>query len=331
MNNNRLNIVAVDNNKNPGDQPKSGLSNRKMQRQETQAYFDRLWLVDAEHMDPLRNCRERERVDRTLQLIKDQIDLAGKTAADLGCGSGVLTRRLRDAGAKVDAIDISGNALKLLKEKGTENIQPIQDFVPMTILKDDSYDLVMSTELIAVLPHEVYRLYFSEMSRLVKPEGQVVCSTLIDINSEDALQRFGALAETEFKIDQWVFSYHLCHIRISDFFKAPSRFVRASRDSEYRHRELDRRYSISRWWFRLNSSKAAAAFWFIFQYPCKPFVYLLRQNRSILLGLEKFCKFLWSDSGISHAIFIGKRRPMLETLPANEIPKELKHKKQVWE
>jgi 2-polyprenyl-3-methyl-5-hydroxy-6-metoxy-1,4-benzoquinol methylase len=331
MENKRLKIVKTDNNIQNKAEDQSPLSNRKMHRKELQARFDRLWLIDAEHMDPLRNCMERDRIERTMTLIQTTLSLSGKLVADLGCGSGVLTRKTRDAGAKVDALDISVNALKILREHRMDNIEAIQDYVPMTTLKDDSYDLVVSTELIAWLPEDEYRLYFSELARLVKLDGHVVCSTQIDINSDDALQRFANLAETEFKIDKWILSHHLCYLRITDFFKAPARFAKASHDNEYRLRELNRRYGFSQWWFRMNSTKAPAFLWSLIQYPLKPIVGLLRQNRTLLLCLEKICSFFWSQSGISHAIFIGQRRPMLEILPKNEIPKELKHKKQLWE
>lgn len=327
MENNRLNILQNDLNKGPPSSP----SPRKEKRIELQAKFDRLWLVDPKHMDPMRNCMERERINRTMDLVEKFLVLDGKKAADLGCGSGVISRKLRDAGATVDAVDISKNALKTLEQSPSEMIHPIHEYVPMTTLKDDCYDLVLSTELIANLPSDEYRLYFSELSRIVKSDGYVVCSTLIDINSEDALQRFANLAETEFRIDKWIFSHHLCYLRLADFIKAPERFARASRDKEYRLREFDRRFGISKIWFRLNSSKPVGVFWTVVQYPLKPILKWIRQSRSILIALEKICSFLWSDSGISHAIFIGQRRPMVEILPQDEIPKELKHKKQVWE
>lgn len=331
MENKRLKVVETDNQINNKNENTSSHSNRKMQRKAVQARFDRLWLIDPEHMDPCRNCMERERIDRTMTLIQSTCSLKDKLVADLGCGSGVLTRKIRDEGAQVDAVDISGNALKILQENQMHNINAIQDYVPMTTLKDDGYDLIISTELVALLPEDEFRLYFSELARLVKLDGYVVCSTEIDINSEDALQKFANLAETEFKIEKWVLSYHLCYLRVVDFFKAPARFARAASDNEYRSREINKRYGINQWWFRLNSTKGPAFLWSLIQYPFKPILGLLSQNKTVLLCLEKVCSFLWNQSGISHAIFIGQRRPMLEVLPKDEIPREIKHKKQLWE
>lgn len=319
----KLNIVTT-------DVLQPAPNGRLSRRKEAEARFDRLWLVSPEKMNPLRNIRERERVDRTLDLLK-AIDLKGKRIVDLGCGGGVISRRLRDRGAEVDAVDISGNALKILSSQNLDHIRPIQDYAPTTKLPDDAYDIVLCTELIGFLSREEHRMLFSELARLVKPDGRVVCSSALDINSLDALQQFGDLAETELKIDQWVFSYHLCWIRLNDFFIAPARFARAWRDPEYRLQALDKRHGISRWWFRLNCHAFPGVLWSLIQILSAPIVKLLKTNRGLLLALEKFCRFFWSESGISHALFMGQRKPLYVPPPENELPRETKHKKQLWE
>ena len=89
----RLNIVEVEPLKNGQNKPKSSYAGGKARRMETQAYFDRLWLVDPDHFDPAHKCMELERLDRTLQLINEKLPLKDKTVADLGCGSGELSRK----------------------------------------------------------------------------------------------------------------------------------------------------------------------------------------------------------------------------------------------
>lgn len=330
MSDKRLNIVSVGNEKSPKDRSYN-YAGGKTRRMETQAYFDRLWLIDPEQFNPLRNCLEQERLQRTFKIIQKHLDLQDKKAVDLGCGSGVFSRMLRDAGCSVDALDISENALKKLKESDMARMRAIQDYVPSTTLPDYAYDLVVCAELIADLNSDEYRLLISELVRLVKKEGFIVGSTALDINSMDALQRFADLVETEVHIDEWSFGYHRLYIRLSDFFEAASRFVRAGRDPEYRSRGLKERYGLSRWWFNLNSARIPSMLWSLLQWPCKPFVHILKNNRTLLLSLEKICKFFWSTSGITEAIFIGKCRPMLMELPPEERPKEMKHKRQVWE
>lgn len=326
MKHDRLNIIDVAN----VDTAATGT--RKLnRREEARAKFERLWLIEPEQFNPQRNEMERTRMERTLNLIKQFISLEAVEIVDLGCGSGVLAEQLADEAAQVLALDIASNALKVVQAKAIPNIKTTQDYVPNTLLNDNAFDIVISTELIGYLESDQYRLYFSELARVVKPNGNVVCSTAIDIDSIDSLQRFAALAETEFLITKWVFSYHYLYIRLLNFLNAPSNFVRASKESEYRKKEIEKKGAIVRWWFATNSSPLAAFFWTPIQYLLKPLIELFRQSRVILNSLENVSQFIWSDSGISHAIFIGARRPLIEPPAPEKEPVERKHRKEVWE
>jgi 2-polyprenyl-3-methyl-5-hydroxy-6-metoxy-1,4-benzoquinol methylase len=328
MEHNPLKIVSVET-----TQPEARrvLNRRNAQREEMQARMDHLWHQNPEQFNPLRNCSERERLERTLHLIREYSHLSDQFAVDLGCASGVFSKKLRDAGASVHAVDVSSLALNKLRESEAHHIEAIQDCLPDTSLKDNTYDLVVCTDVIGFLNPQDYRLLFSELSRLVKSEGFVVCSTALDINTEDPLDKFAKLAETEFNISKWKMSYHLLHIRLSDFFEAPARFVRASREPDYRHREVEKRKGFSRLWFQWNSAYAPSFLWYPLYILATPIVSLLQQSRYLMIVLEKITHFLWNESGISHAIFIGQRRPLVYPLPREEKPRELKHKKQVWE
>lgn len=319
MSNQRLNIIE------------SPVSKKITRREEAIKNIEKLWEENPEQFNPDRNAMERERINRTFQLISNHLPLQNLKAADLGCGIGILTKKLSEAGSQVTALDLAPQALKAVEGLNLDRVKRVQDYLPNTMLKDNAYDLVLSTDVIAFLNQDQYRLYFSELCRLIPENGHVVCSSPIDIHSEDAIQRFAALAETEFEIEEWVLSYHAYYIRLQGFLSAPSKFAKAWKNKEYRQEELDQRRSMNRAWFRLNSSPILGAFWSVGEYVFKPFVHVLRQNRSILLGLESLCRFLNTDSGISHALFIGKRRPLTEHLEEEEIPQERKHKKEVWE
>jgi 2-polyprenyl-3-methyl-5-hydroxy-6-metoxy-1,4-benzoquinol methylase len=329
MKENRLNIIAVENGPTAPNTPPVTL--QKKRREEAKAKFERFWLIDPEKFNPLRNCMERERIARTWNLMLDFFSPEEKQIADLGCGSGVLAKKLAEHKAKVHGIDIASNALKLIEECKIENLTTAQDYVPRTMLKDDYYDVVISTELIANLPADEYRMYFSELSRIMNPKGFVICSTPIDFASEDALQRFASLAETEFKIEQWVFSYHYLYIKLLNFLKAPSHFVKAKNDPEYRQRELSERSSIGHWWFKLNSKAIPAALWTPVAFIMRPIVKFFQQSHFVLNSFEKISRFIWSESAISHAIFLGIRRPLVTHMPEAEQPVERKQRKQVWE
>lgn len=301
----------------------------KIKKQQAEAYFERLWLIDKEQFNPDTNCMGRLRLERTLELIHNYLSPETKTICDLGSGFGIFAKHFRDKGAKVDAVDIAKNALDHLKNE--PDITPLQQYIPYTRLEDDHYDLVLSTELIAYLPREDYRLYFSEISRLVKKEGFAVCSTPIDIYSDDALQRFASLAETEFDIEKWVFSYHYLWIKLHAFLHGPTTFIKASSDSRFRKEQIEKRRGVSRAWFNFNSSKIAAFFWTPFRWLFQPCLNIVRNNKKFLTSLESFSRFLWQDQAISHAIFIGKRRPLAQPPPDNMLPIERKAKKIVWE
>jgi chemotaxis methyl-accepting protein methylase len=207
----------------------------------------------------------------------------------------------------------------------------VQDALPSTKLDDDAYDLVLCTDVIGYLNSKDYRLLMAELSRLVKRTGHVVCSTAIDINSEDALQRFGSLAETEFEIEEWQFSYHLLLLRLKRFFEAPAQYVNAAKAAEMRKQGLSQRQGLSHLWYKLNTSQPAKWLWQPIKWFFNPVNYFLRQSQGLMIFLEKICKFFWSESGISHAIFLGKRRAFVIPTKADLESRELKGKRQVWE
>lgn len=299
-------------------------------RVEAEAKFDRLWHSEPERFDYSGNEKEKLRLLRTLELIEEKSSISGKSIVDLGCGKGYLAREMAKGGAcRVDAVDISKLALKELEGDKGEVIHPRCDYVPRTLLDDESYDIVIATELIAELDESQYRLFFSELARLVKREGFVVCSTAIDLSSEDALQRFADLASTELEVIKWRFSYHYLAIKFADFFAAPSRFLRAASDPRFRKEMLKSSTPLSKWWFRINSSKPLSFFWRLLAPLSSPLSRLFVSNRPLLLALERATKALFSESGISDALFIAKRRPL--AFPPEKRPHELKHKKEVWE
>jgi len=263
-------------------------------------------------------------------LVQDKCDPETTVVVDLGCGDGVLTARYSDKVKHVDAVDVASNALKRVKGDNRKNIQLLQDCLPHTKLKDDFYDIVNSTEVIAFLAEKDYRPYFAELSLLAKCAG-LVCSSPIDYNSEDALQRFVELAKTEFKDMHWTFSYHAYHIRLYDFFEAPWRFVEVKGDPEYFQKALSKRYALNRWWFDWNSTAIRGALWSPISYLCSPLVRKMKQIKSLMLRLEKICQFIAPQSGITHVIFRGQRKPAYEELRPEQQPSAGKQKREVWE
>lgn len=156
----------------------------------------------------------QEQIDRTKSLFLDEIQ--GKSLVELGCGDGALSKAAALAGAYVTATDISTHALKRLE--GIERIKPEKHFVPFTTLPDSAFDYVIAANLVAELPHDEVRLFFSELARLVKKDGKIVVSTPLDTASDEALELFLHFAETELQIESIVLSYHRIYLWICPFF-----------------------------------------------------------------------------------------------------------------
>lgn len=278
MSENKLHIAQV--------APVKGSTSRREpgRREEIQATMERLWREDPQQFNPERDSIQRQRVDRTLELIRKCGNWKGKKGVDLGCGSGIVTSKVRDLGfATVDAIDISSQALTYIREWGVEEIHPIQDCLPCTRLNDAQYDLIICTEVVGYLNPKEYRLLFAELARLVKRDGIVICSSSLDSRTENPLELFSQLADTEFEPLEWVLSYHRWLLAICKVF---------------------RKTPLSRFF---------------------------RQNSKVRDLLETVCRFFSGPSGASHVIFAGKRRPLGFPLPQNELPKEPKQKRRVWE
>lgn len=304
-------------------------SSRQQRRKELENYLNQIWEHDPQRFDPNRNCMERERIERTCKLITSHVSLPGKKAVDLGCGYGEISKLLHSKGSQVNALDIAPQALGHLKDEPGLILK--RECLPSTTLDDDAYDLVVCTDVIAYIPREEYRLLFSELSRVVNKDGKVICSTAIDIYSEDALERFVEFAQTEFDFDDWYLSYHKLHLKLSAFFEAPRRFVRAAGDDFFRQESVNRRFGFSRTWFNWNSKAAPAYFWKLVSWLFYPMTALLENSRGFLLFLEHISKSIWQEEAVSHAIFIGRRRPLVPPPTPEQIPEERKGKKQVWE
>lgn len=183
-----------------------------MNLQEQEAKFERAWLVDPQQFNPNRSARTQVENERLLEALPL---MPGKKALDLGCGFGKVAEALQKGGMIVDAVDIANNALKRLQ---LPQVNLIQTRFPYTKLSDNTYSLIVASNLIAEIPEKTRRLALSEISRLLTPDGLALLSTPIDITSEDAAARFLSLIETELEIDSLIPSYHALSIQFP-FFK----------------------------------------------------------------------------------------------------------------
>lgn len=127
------------------------------------------WLVSlAPEMPNPKECTDKLLV--VLGTVK------GKDVCDLGCGEGILTRELAIRGARVSAVDISMEAVRITRERCREFIEQVdvrQMDVCNLLYGDESFDIVTGN---AILHHVDIAKAASEISRVLKPGGKGIFS-----------------------------------------------------------------------------------------------------------------------------------------------------------
>src|SRR6187551_689921 len=131
---------------------------------------------------------EREQEERTSLLIDDLNLKPGMVIADVGAGSGYLSRRMAPLvapGGRILAVDIQPEMLALLAKTATDpryaNIQPVLGTADNTNLPADSVDLAIMVDVYHELeyPYEV----LASIVRSLKPGGRVA---FVEYRGEDA-------------------------------------------------------------------------------------------------------------------------------------------------
>ncbi len=93
-----------------------------------------------------------------------------KGVLDLGCGKGRFTSRLKIATrASVTALDVSRTAVQIAKQRYPD-IEFLVASVPPLQFPDESFDLVLSAELLWYVLRQLDRL-FTEIKRVLIPGG----------------------------------------------------------------------------------------------------------------------------------------------------------------
>lgn len=97
-----------------------------------------------------------------------------KVAIDLGIGTGLFTKILREKGYKVIGIDISDEMLKIAKNRGFEVIK--HDLNNPLPFNDESFDFVFSMTSIEFLKNP--QNLMGEVHRILKKDGEFLLITL---------------------------------------------------------------------------------------------------------------------------------------------------------
>lgn len=105
-----------------------------------------------------------------LSLLRKYSDGSPKSLLDAGCGTGHLTRQLKDFGT-VEAIDISALACELSQKRGIAAQKASVTQIPFA---NETFDVVVSIDLLYHKQIESDRQAISEIFRVLKPGGLLI-------------------------------------------------------------------------------------------------------------------------------------------------------------
>ncbi len=129
-----------------------------------------------------------------LGYVAERTKLADAAVLDVGCGAGLLSEAMAQAGARVTAIDLAPNLLKVARLHGLEtgitvdyretSVESLADAVPA------SFDAVTCMEMLEHVPDPASII--EACARLLKPGGRLFVSTLNRTPAAFALAIIGA-------------------------------------------------------------------------------------------------------------------------------------------
>jgi len=143
-----------------------------------------LWNSKAEFWDAMHG-DEGNLFHRTLisPSVEQLVDLqAGERVLDIGCGSGILARRLAELGGVVTAFDFSEELIKLAQARGQKSGESIDyqvidatDEDAMVALGAGQFDAITCTMTLMDVP--TVEPIFRAVQQLLKDDGRFVYST----------------------------------------------------------------------------------------------------------------------------------------------------------
>lgn len=129
-----------------------------------------------------------------LQYVAERATLAGKRALDVGCGGGLLSEALARSGARVTAIDLAPDLVKVANlhrlESGVEVEYRLQSVEALAAAEPGSFDVITCMEMLEHVPDPGSIL--KACATLLKPGGRLFLSTLNRTPAAFALAIVGA-------------------------------------------------------------------------------------------------------------------------------------------
>ena len=129
-----------------------------------------------------------------LGYVAERVALRDAAVLDVGCGGGLLSEAMAQAGANVTAIDLAPNLLKVARLHGLESGVKVQyREMPVEALAEEapaSFDVVTCMEMLEHVPEPA--AIINACAALLKPGGRLFLSTLNRTPAAFALAIVGA-------------------------------------------------------------------------------------------------------------------------------------------
>ena len=129
-----------------------------------------------------------------LQYVKQRVALRDAVVLDVGCGGGLLSEALAKEGAKVTALDLAPELIKVAKlhrlESGVAVDYRLQSVEALAAEQPGSFDAITCMEMLEHVPDP--SAIITACATLLKPGGQLFLSTLNRTPAAFALAIVGA-------------------------------------------------------------------------------------------------------------------------------------------
>lgn len=164
-------------------------------------FYDRVYSAGRRCND-----EEKNRIMTIIQMIPNDVD----SLLEIGCGDGRIINNLKNKYENIYGMDISNEALKNVK---TPKIKGRIENIPFP---DNSFDIVLCSEVLEHLPNTIYEKALKELQRVAKKY------ILISVPNEENLQIGNVKCPqcaSSFHVYGHLRSYSLSHMKdLFDFY-----------------------------------------------------------------------------------------------------------------
>ncbi len=122
----------------------------------------------------INNAETKKRLKIVFDELLGKVDLKGKEFLEIGCGLGYFSLEAQKRGAKVTAIDVGVNLVKITKQKVKKGKFIVASASSLPF-KNSSFDIVLCTEVIEHIENQ--ERAFREMFRVLKKQGYLTITT----------------------------------------------------------------------------------------------------------------------------------------------------------